>query len=183
MITPILETERLVLRPLKESDAEEIFKNWASDPEVAKFMSWSTHSDKEVTREWLHVIQANIAAEDKYDWGFVRKSDNKLIGSGGIYFKEARGMYTVGYNLMRDCWNQGYTTEAVARILQFAVKDLGQTRLFAYHAKDNPNSGKVMEKLGFHYTNDTIYDSMDGIRHFEAKEYLYDIRLNEGISE
>ncbi len=174
MLTPVLETERLLLRPLKESDAEAIFTNWASDPEVAKYMSWSTHSDREVTREWLQSIQANIAAEDKYDWGFVRKSDNKLIGSGGIYFKEERGMFTVGYNLMRECWNQGYTTEAVAKILEFAVKDLEQTRLFAYHAKENPNSGKVMEKLGFHYTKDRAYDSMDGKRHFEAKEYLYE---------
>lgn len=175
MMTPILETKRLILRPLKESDAEEIYINWASDEEVARFMSWSTHSDKEVTREWLLAIQNNIEAEGKYDWGFVRKSDKKLIGSGGIYFKEERGMYTVGYNLMRDCWQQGYTTEAVEKILEFATKDLRQNRLFAYHAKGNPNSGKVMEKLGFHYTKDTEYNSIDGARHFEAKEYLFEI--------
>ena len=53
MNTPILETKRLLLRPMKASDAEEVFRNWTSDPEVAKFMRWSTHENVEVTREWL----------------------------------------------------------------------------------------------------------------------------------
>lgn len=48
-----LESERLTLRKLKETDAEEVFKNWTSDDEVSKYVRWSTHKNVEETREWL----------------------------------------------------------------------------------------------------------------------------------
>jgi|GEM_PF-333579 [ribosomal protein S5]-alanine N-acetyltransferase len=174
MRTPILETQRLILRPLCVGDAEEIYHNWACDPEVAKFMTWSVHENVQFTRDWLVDVEKRIDGDEAYDWGFVRKADHALIGSGGIYYKEDRGMFTLGYNIMKSCWNQGYMTEAAAEILEFATKVLHQNKLFAYHAKDNLNSGKVMEKVGFHYVKDTEYDSMDGTRHFEAREYLFD---------
>lgn len=174
MRTPVLETERLLLRPLTVEDSEEIYRNWVTDPEVARFMTWSIHNDIQVTKEWLKQVELHMEEEGSYDWGFVRKSDQVLIGSGGIYYKEDRGMFTLGYNLMKSCWNQGYTSEAAARILQFATDELHQDKLFAYHAKENPNSGKVLERVGFQYVKDTEYDSMDGSRHFEAREYLFD---------
>ncbi len=180
MRTPILETERLILRPLQVSDAEEIFCNWATDPEVSRFMSWSVHENIEVTREWLRETEEHLELDTAYDWGFERKFDHTLIGSGGMYFNEERKMFMIGYNLMKSCWNQGYTTEAVKRILRFAVEERKQERLFAYHAKENPNSGRVMEKAGFHYVNDTAYDSLDGKRHFEAREYLFERKAGNG---
>ncbi len=53
MRTPILETERLILRPMRIEDAREIIDNWASDPEVAKYMVWSTHKDVSLTKAWM----------------------------------------------------------------------------------------------------------------------------------
>jgi ribosomal-protein-alanine N-acetyltransferase len=174
MRTPILETQRLILRPLYAKDADEIYKNWSSDPEVARFMSWSVHSDVQVTKDWLSYVETHIDEEGAYVWGLERKSDHVLIGSAGIYYKEERGMFNLGYNIMKSCWHQGYTSEAAARILRFATEELNQKTLFAYHAKDNPNSGKVMEKVGFRYIKDSEYDSMDGTKHFEAREYLFE---------
>lgn len=174
MKTPILETERLILRPLCVSDAEEVYHNWTSDPEVAKFMVWSLHENIEVTRKWLKSVEEETDSEKSYTWGFERKCDHMLIGSGGIYYIKDRGMFTVGYNIMKLCWHQGYTSETAAKILEFAIKELQQKKLFAYHAKDNINSGKVMEKVGFRYSGDTEYKSMDG-RHVEAREYLFEI--------
>jgi ribosomal-protein-alanine N-acetyltransferase len=175
MKTPILVTQRLILRPLRVTDAEQIFNNWASDPEVARYMIWNVHQNVEVTRAWLLQLENNIDAEGAYDWGFESKSDHKLIGSGGIYYKQDRGMFNMGYNIMKSCWHQGYTTEAAARMLQFAVEELHQNKLFACHAKENIYSGKVMEKIGFHYLSDTEYDNMDGTKHFKAKEYIFEL--------
>lgn len=175
MKTPILETERLILRPLALTDAEEIFKNWSSDPEVAKFMFWSTHSDVEVTKKWLADVETKINSDICYDWGFVRKSDNKLIGSGGIYYKENLDAFEIGYNIMKNCWHQGYTTEAATAMRDFAINSLGSKRIFGRHAKDNPYSGKVMEKLGLHYIGDAEAESMDGTKHFEHKEYILEL--------
>lgn len=170
MRTPILETERLILRPMKAEDAQEVFDNWAGDPDVAKFMVWSTHKDVSVTKAWMEELEAALDS-DGYDWGFQRKSDGKLIGSGGIYYKKDRDAWTLGYNIMKECWHQGYTTEAAREIIRFGVETLGAKKFIAYHAKDNPNSGKVMEKVGFHYAEDGEYDSFDGTKHFESKCY------------
>ena len=54
-----LETERLILRKFKIEDSEEVFKNWTSDAEVAKFVRWSTHKSVDDTREWLTQEEKN----------------------------------------------------------------------------------------------------------------------------
>lgn len=176
MKTPIIETERLILRPFTMDDAEEVYRNWTSDPEVAKYMSWSTHENIEVTKAWLATVVQRIDNDIDYDWVFVRKSDNTLIGSGGIYYKEETDTYTLGYNIMKSCWHQGYTTEAARAILKFAEETLKATRFRACHAKENPNSGKVMEKVGFHYVEDGHIESIDGTKHFESKEYILEVK-------
>lgn len=174
MKTPIIETERLILRPLCLTDAQEVFNNWASDPEVAKFMVWSTHKDVEVTKAWLAELE-NTIDSDSYDWGFVRKEDDKLIGSGGIYYKKPMDSYNMGYNIMKACWHQGYTTEAAKAMIDFGVNVLDAKKFTANHAKDNPNSGKVMEKVGFHYVCDGQYSKIDGSAQFECKYYVLEI--------
>lgn len=174
MKNPILETERLLLRPITIADAEEIYTNWTSDPEVARFMTWTTHPNVEATKGWLSEVEKNLESDTSYDWGFARKSDGKLIGSGGLYFKEDYGCFELGYNIMKDCWHQGYTTEAARAMLDFARKELGEKRFLGRHAVDNPNSGKVMEKVGFRYINNGHYDRFDGTT-FEAREYLLEV--------
>lgn len=174
MRTPTLETERLILRPLLITDAQEIFDNWASDPDVTKFMTYNTHKNIEITQAWLQELEQSIDSED-YDWGFVRKEDGKLIGSGGIYYKEADASYAMGYNIMKKCWHQGYTTEAAKAMIAFGMEVLKASKFTANHAKDNPNSGKVMEKVGFHYTCDGQYAKIDGSIQFESKCYVLEI--------
>lgn len=175
MKTPILETERLILRPLAVTDAEEIYTNWTSDPEVARFMTWSTHPNVEVTKTWLADVEAETDSDTAYEWGFVRKSDNKLIGSGGFYYKEACDCFSLGYNIMKDCWHQGYTTEATSAMIGFGIETLKIKKFRACHAIENPYSGKVMEKVGFHYVGNGEYDSIDGTKHFKCKEYALDV--------
>ncbi|MBR6671250.1 MAG: GNAT family N-acetyltransferase, partial [Ruminococcus sp.] len=100
---PTIETERLILRPLSLDDAESAFE-WTGDERVAKYMIYSTHEGIETTKEWLRTIDA---LENEYLWGFVRKSDNKLIGSGSIRFRTNEDKWSFGYNMRHDCWNMG----------------------------------------------------------------------------
>lgn len=170
MITPTLETDRLILRPLTLSDADAIYQNWATDPDVAKYMRWSIHSSVDVTKERLKAVEENIDDNEVYDWGFVLKQNGMLIGSGGLYWKEIHSCFEVGYNLMKKYWNQGLTTEAAAEMVRFAKEELKQKELFCCHAKENVASGKVMEKVGFRYVKDGSYTSFDGERTFETRE-------------
>lgn len=175
MKTPVLETERLILRPLSLADADVIFTNWTSDPEVAKYTIWNVHQSVEDTKNWLKIAENEIDSDYVYDWGFERKSDHKLIGSGGLYYKEERGIFTIGYNIMKSCWHQGYASEAAARMLKFAVEELGQKKLFSTHAKENIYSGKVLTKIGFRYISNTTYQKMGEKKELEAKEYIFEL--------
>lgn len=57
---------------------------------------------KTPTKCWLKAVEREIESDTNYDWGFVRKSDSILIGSGGLVFKEEKGMFTMGYNIMKS---------------------------------------------------------------------------------
>lgn len=171
MKTPVLETRRLILRPLTLADGEDIYQNWATDPEVARFMRWSVHESVEVTKDWLKEVEASIELDVAYDWGFVLKENHMLIGSGGLYWKEEKGAFELGYNLMKKEWNKGYTTEAADEMVRFAKEELAQKELFCCHAKENIASGKVMEKIGFRYFKDGSYSSFDQSRTFETRDY------------
>ena len=97
MRTPMLETERLTLRPLTVNDAETVFANWTSDPDVAKFMRWELHKNISETQEWLAAEEELIESDSVYNWGFVLKETGELIGSGGLVFIDSKGMYELGY--------------------------------------------------------------------------------------
>ncbi len=174
MRTPILETERLILRPITLADAQEAFDNWTSDPDVARYVRYGTHDNVEATREWLRKVEEQLDSDTIFDWGFVRKSDGKLIGSGGIYYKEQSGMFEPGYKIMKDCWRQGYATEAAREMVRFAVEELGQTRLGCRHVVENENSGKVMMKVGFRRVGRQPWVGLDGTKLGECYVYLYE---------
>lgn len=172
MKTPILETERLLLRPLTVDDAESAFANWTSDPDVAKFMRWELHKSISETREWLLSEETLVESDRVYNWGFILKETGELIGSGGLVFIDSKDMYELGYNMMRKYWRKGLTTEAANAIIGFGKNKLMQKQFYCCHAIDNPASGKVMTKVGFQYQNDGVYYSWNQERKFESKEYL-----------
>ena len=168
---PTIETERLILRPLSTEDAEAVFE-WTGDERVAKYMIYSTHENSDVTKQWLSTLKT---LENEYIWGFVRKSDGKLIGSGGIRYRTDEDRWSFGYNIRYDCWNQGYTTEATLRMMEYVRENHGAKRFVAEHAADNPASGRVIEKCGLHFVGYGEYSSYDGSKTYRAKVYEMDI--------
>jgi len=176
MTTPTIETNRLILRPLKVSDAETAFRNWTSDPNVAKFTTWSVSESLDETIAWLTNVEANASGDKHCDWGFVLKETDELIGSGGFVYNEEREMFEIGYVIMQKYWNMGLTTEAARAMVDFAVKTLGVSSICGKHAKENAVSGKILEKLGFVYQNDGEYSTFDGVRTFECREYIFDVK-------
>ncbi len=168
MEIPILETERLILRPLTIGDAEEVF-SWASDERVTRFMGYPKHENIEVTKAWLSSL-ADVS-EKSFDWGFVLKENGKLIGSGGVSWNDEYNAWTFGYNISFDCWGRGYTTEVTKRMIKYAYENLGSRDFVAYHAIDNPASGRVIEKCGMRFSHFGEYSKFDGSATFKAKFY------------
>lgn len=174
MKTPVLETERMILRPLTRQDAGAAWL-WTSDREVNEYMNYLQHKTLQDTSDWLLQEEEAQESGNIYDFGFVRKDTGELIGSGGLSFNNDYNMWEIGYNLRRDCWNQGYTSEAVGAILQFGKMQLRIHRFFGRHAKENPASGRVLEKNGFLYVKDSFYKKADGSRTFHSREYLLNV--------
>jgi len=177
----ILETERLILRPLTLADADTAYRGWTGDLEVAKYVSWLPHHSIDDAIEWLKEIEwkqddtENILPNDNYIWGFVLKETGELFGSGGLIWEEDWQLFQVGYNIMKTHWNRGYTTEAMKAILKFAAEVLGLKKVAGGHAKENIDSAKVLEKLGFVYDRDDITPHVDGVRFFDSREYLLEL--------
>lgn len=162
MNTPILETDRLILRPFRREDATAVFEGWESDPEVAKYMFWISHNDINKTKEWLEFEIGQVKKNDWYRYALVLKESNELVGTALIYYEEEVECWEVGYNLGRKYWGKGYATEAMKSVIEFAKEELGITELVGRYAKENPASGNVMKKLGFRYEKDIPYECNDG---------------------
>jgi ribosomal-protein-alanine N-acetyltransferase len=177
----ILETKRLILRPLTLADAETAYHGWTGDAEVAKYVSWLPHHSIDDAIQWLKEIEwkwdkaGNIIPSDNYIWGFVLKETDELFGSGGLIWEESGQLFQVGYNIKKTHWNHGYTTEAMREILRYAGTTLGLERVAGGHAKENLASARVLEKLGFVYDRDDITPHVDGVRFFDSREYYLDL--------
>lgn len=148
--TKRLETQRLVLRRFELSDAEAIFRNWASDDEVTKFLMWPTHKNVSVSenilKEWI------VKYDDKkfYQWAITLKPNvNEPVGCISVVDMDDRlEMVHIGYCIGRKWWHQGITSEALAELVRFFFDEVGVNRIESRHDPMNPNSGKVMLKCG-----------------------------------
>ena len=164
---PTLETERFILRPMTVDDAEAVFE-WAGDERVNTYMPYNTHRSSDDSRAWLESL---AVLENEYQWGFVRKSDNKLIGSGSMRFHADTGEWSFGYNIRLDCWNKGYTTEITQGMIDFIREKYDPELITAECAVENIGSERVMEKCGMTFVGFGEYSSFDGSRTYRSKKY------------
>ncbi len=146
-----LETERLFLRHFKLSDAGDMFKNWAGDPENVKYLSWKAHKNIFETESILKKWISEYSNSRCYRWCITLKNYNEAIG--GIDVKSIVGnSCEVGYVLSRKFWNQGIMAESLRIVIEYLFK-AGFLTIVASHRIDNPASGRVMEKCGMSLIN------------------------------
>lgn len=150
--TQRLETERLILRKFVIEDASAMYKNWASDNDVTKYLIWQTHSSPEITegiiKEWV-----NSYADDKfYQWAIELKEIEEPVGSiSVVHMNEDISMVHVGYCIGKAWWNKGITSEALKAVMDFLFDTVEVNRIESRHDTQNINSGKVMKKCGMKY--------------------------------
>ena len=148
MINPpkTLKTERLRLRKTKLADAEAIFRDYAQDAEVAKYVSWRAHQNLEETREYVRMCQLAWDVGKAYHWVIERREDSRLIGMMIARINAAK--WELGFVLARAFWGQGYMTEALNGIIAWALRRKEIYRVWAVCDVDNLASARVMEKAG-----------------------------------
>ena len=151
--TQTLETERLILRPFREDDAQAMYDNWASDPEVTKYLTWPVHTSAEASRGLLRDWESRYAEPDYYNWTITLKAQGDMpIGSIAVVHKDdSTEMVHIGYCIGKAWWKQGIMSEALAALIRFFFEEVGINRIESRHDPRNPGSGKVMLKCGMQY--------------------------------
>lgn len=148
----ILETKRLILRPWREEDAEDLYR-YARDPEVGTPAGWQPHVSVEQS---LEIIRTVFSAPEIYAVCF--KEDGKAVGSVGFHrddLAELDDEYELGYWLGKPLWGQGIIPEASREMLRHAFEDLGMNRIWCGYYEGNEKSRRVQEKLGFCFQKKT----------------------------
>ena len=148
--TKELETERLILRRFELTDAEAVFRNWANDPDVTKYLTWPTHTDVGGTLSVLNEWVNRYNDDTFYQWAIVLKSNGtEPIGSISIVKMDERiEMVHVGYCIGKKWWHQGITSEALCVLIRFFFEEVKVNRIEARFDPKNSNSGAVMKKCG-----------------------------------
>lgn len=148
--TTTLHTERLMLRRFTEGDAESMFRNWASDEEVVKFLTWPAHASVEVSEQIIGEWLDNYSRDDYYQWAIV--FEGEPIGSIAVVSQnDSVGKAEIGYCIGRNWWHQGIMTEALDAVIHYLFIEVGMQRVESRHDPRNPHSGDVMRKCGMTY--------------------------------
>ncbi len=152
---PTLKTSRLTLRRFSPDDGQQIFDNYASDPMVARFVTWSAHtSPKQSTQLAKAFHDGGLGA---YQWAVILNETGQLIGNISLVETDAEEKNgKCGYVLGQKWWNMGLATEALTEMLRFLFEERGFESITGEHDVLNPASGKVMEKCGFEYAGQGV---------------------------
>ncbi len=122
MINPpkILKTERLRLRKAKLSDAEAIFRQYAKDPQVIKYVSWHAHRNLDETREYMRMCMMAWDVAKAFHWVIETQDDKEVIGM--IIARVNAEKWELGFVLAQGYWGRGYMTEAVKALIAWASR-------------------------------------------------------------
>ena len=153
-----METDRIILRPWLDSDAEALFK-YASDPDVGPRAGWPPHQTVEESLEIIRTLFHNDTT-----WAIELKESGEAIGAIGYgpscecQLPARENEPLIGYWVAKPYWNRGICTEALRLMTDHIRKTTDIKSLISGHYIDNPASGRVMEKCGFVATGETCID-------------------------
>lgn len=145
-----IETERLLLRRPKQSDAQAVFQRYASDRDVTRYLSWPTHRSVADTLAFLAMSDDEWQRWPAGPYLVLARENGTsgtMLGSTGLFYKSPTRAIT-GYVFARDAWGKGYATESLQAMVDVADKT-GVERLEAICHAEHAPSAHVLEKCGF----------------------------------
>ena len=175
--TRTIETLRLLLRQALLTDAEPMFRNWASDPNVTRFLTWPTHDSIAVSEMVIKSWIREYESENYYQWMIVLKELDEPIGSISVVRQnEATAEAEIGYCIGCRWWHRGITTEALDAVISYLFEEVGMSRLAARHDPNNPHSGGVMRKCVMKYVGTSLASDRNNQGICDAANYaiVYD---------
>jgi len=148
---PLLETERLILRPFRVDDAEDVFE-YSSDPEITRYLVWNSHQSIEDSKTFITGVINDYINGNCAPWAISLKDSGKIIGSVGFLSVYAEHYWCeIGYILSAKYRNRGYMAESLRRLFEFAFFEAGFQRIEAITFTENIKSQNVLTKAGMRY--------------------------------
>lgn len=150
--TKILKTDRLLLRPFALTDAEAMYRSWASAPEVTRFLTWLCRASPAVSAKVLTDWVEQYEKPEYYQRAIVPAEIGEPIGSISVVGFDSRiSQPEVGYCIRKRWWRQGYTCTAPELVIVFLIGEIGASRITSWYDPRNPGSDTVMKKCGMTY--------------------------------
>lgn len=170
------ETERLICRPFRISDAEDMLRNWASDPDIQSEYGEPVYTGLPQVMELLTEYMSG--PKSLYRWALIEKSSGENIGQIA-FCKVWEDCLTaeIEYCISKKCWGRGYAGEALAALISYTFSNTGFERLEAYHRAENIKSGRVLEKSAMYKTSTVQRFVREGIE--PEGEVCYCIEKNK----
>ena len=173
----ILETDRLILRDLQESDLPALIA-MNQDPEVMRYFP-KLYSQAESLRLYQG-IQDEVKAYGYSLWAVEEKTSQEFIGLVGLHHSDLRifagkEAVEIGWRLRKEFWNRGYATEAAQVCLDFAFQQAGLSEVYSFTSLLNLPSQKVMQKLGMEFVKEFDNEKVPADSHL-YRHVLYRIK-------
>jgi len=148
--TPVLETERLILRPPLERDipaTQRHFANWEVTRYLTANVPWP-YPDDGAAQHWSRMSR-ELTEREKSHWAItLRGGDDELIGLITLWADDGEMRDQRGFWLARDYWGRGLMTEAADRVVDYALIELGWPHLWLTNAEVNAASHRIKQKQG-----------------------------------
>lgn len=146
---PILETERLLMRKIINADANDLLV-LRSDIDAMKYIDRPKPKSIEDIYELIAKITGGINDNNSIGWAITLKGESKLIGSIGYHYVMPENYRAeIGYMLLPSCWNKGYMSEAIKKVIDYGFNEM---KLHSIEAKINPGniaSANLLKKYKF----------------------------------
>jgi len=165
-----LQTERLILKKMKVADSPILYKIW-SDPDVTKFMNTDNFTDEEQAVQMIQMLEKLSQENKAIRYSIFHRESNQIIGSCGYNSLDFENLKAqIGYEISKDYWRNGFASEVILKLLDYAYHSLQFHRIEAKVEPANIKSIRLLEKLNFHFEG-TLRESE------RAKDTFIDLKL------
>jgi ribosomal-protein-alanine N-acetyltransferase len=158
----VLETPRLLLRPFRDNDLDDLAELYA-DPEVTRYIGTGSAQDRDQVQRRLERMMRHWHEHGFGMWALVEKADGRFAGRCGVGYLHDRGDAELVCTLARRCWGRGLGTEAIRRVLQHAFEVLRLPRVVGAALVENVASQRIMVRAGLTFVERICYDGKEAL--------------------
>lgn len=179
-----IETERLILRDVLDTDIDGMFE-LDSNPKVHQYLGNKPITTKQQAKDAINFIRDQYTERGIARWAAIEKSSGDFIGWSGLKLNSAKNesfngklnFYDIGYRFIPRYWGKGYGSESAFAALDYGFKTLDLKTITGIAEVDNIGSNKILQKIGLKFTEEFLYDN---IKHnwYQLNKSEYETRVS-----